>query len=166
MVSQCNKSHSRVDPASHVNYKFLTSAELKERLRSLHANVRSTTRKVDRLKKKLSEVIEQHGCQLDAESDCDMREIMKVNSQSIAEKYRRVFWEQQMKAASQNDARQMRWHPAMIKWCLYLRHRSSGAYETLRKTGCIYLPSQRTLRDYTHVAGSRMGFSKEVDMRC
>ena len=68
-----------------------------------------------------------------------------------------------MKAASQSDARQMRWHPAMIKWCLYLRYRSSGAYDMLRESGCLHLPSQRTLRDYTHVAGNRIGFSREVD---
>ena len=49
------------------------------------------------------------------------------------------------------------------RWCIYLRHRSSGAYETLRKSGCLNLPSQRTLRDYTHVVSSRMGFSREVD---
>ena len=57
----------------------------------------------------------------------------------------------------------MKWHPAMIKWYLYLRYRSSGAYEMLRRSGCLHLPSQRMLRDYTHVASSRMGFSKEVD---
>ena len=51
----------------------------------------------------------------------------------------------------------------MIKWCLYLRHRSSGAYETLRNSGCVALPSQRTLRDYTHYMTTTVGFSREVD---
>ena len=57
----------------------------------------------------------------------------------------------------------MRWHPLMIKWCLYLRHQSSGAYETLRNSGCVHLPSQRTLRDYTHYVHAASGFSNEVD---
>ena len=51
----------------------------------------------------------------------------------------------------------------MIKWALYLRHLSSKAYETMRKSGVIVLPSQRTLRDYTHFVQSRLGFSDEVD---
>ena len=46
---------------------------------------------------------------------------------------------------------------------LYLRHLSSSAYETLRDTGTIRLPSQRTFRDYTHHTKATVGFSKEVD---
>ena len=57
----------------------------------------------------------------------------------------------------------MRWHPLMIRWCLYLRHLSSKAYDTLRESGCIHLPSQRTLRDYSHCVDSGTGFSNEVD---
>ena len=51
----------------------------------------------------------------------------------------------------------------MIKWALYLRHQSGKAYETLRESGCIALPSQRTLRDYTYFLNSTMGFSDDVD---
>lgn len=41
--------------------------------------------------------------------------------------------------------------------------RSSGAYETLRSSGCLQLPSQRTLRDYTHYIEALPGFSTDVD---
>ena len=51
----------------------------------------------------------------------------------------------------------------MIKWCLYLRYKSSGAYKFLRESGCITLPSQHTLRDYTHVVKKTRGFSFEFD---
>ena len=37
----------------------------------------------------------------------------------------------------------------MIWRCLFLRHKSSGAYEALYKSGVLKLPSQRTLMDYT-----------------
>ena len=39
----------------------------------------------------------------------------------------------------------------------------AGAYELLRKSGCIQLPSQRTLRDYTHCFNNTPGFSVEID---
>ena len=42
-------------------------------------------------------------------------------------------------------------------------NRSSGAYETLRNSACVHLPSQRTLRDYTHYIQASTGFSNEVD---
>lgn len=61
------------------------------------------------------------------------------------------------------DARSMKWSPMMIRWCLYLRHLSSSAYETLRTSGALRLPSQRTLRDYTHFTKASCGFSPEVD---
>ena len=57
----------------------------------------------------------------------------------------------------------VRCHPTMIKWCLYLRHVSPKAYELLRTSAVIKLPSQLTLRDYTHYISSTSGFSSELD---
>ena len=51
----------------------------------------------------------------------------------------------------------------MIRWCIYLHHKSSKAYELLRKSNCINLPSQRTLRDYTHFVDSASGFTDDLD---
>lgn len=74
----------------------------------------------------------------------------------------RLFWQQQKEAAAR-PSRGRRWHPMMVKWCVYLKHQSSKAYDTLRDSGCILLPSQRTLRDYTNCVQARAGFSSEVD---
>ena len=53
----------------------------------------------------------------------------------------------------------------MIRWALYLHCRSSGAYETLQKSGVIALPSSRTLRDYRHLSStSSPGFSVTTDL--
>lgn len=62
-----------------------------------------------------------------------------------------------------NDRNCIRWHPLMIRWCLYLRHQSSKVYETLRDSGVLCLPSQRTVRDYSHCIKAEPGFSVEVD---
>ena len=35
----------------------------------------------------------------------------------------------------------------------------------LRQSGCIYLPSQRTLRDYTYFHSTTIGFSAQVDQQ-
>lgn len=53
----------------------------------------------------------------------------------------------------------------MIRFCLYLRHQSNKAYETLRQSGVISLPSQRTLRDYSHAITAKPGFSDAVDQQ-
>ena len=49
----------------------------------------------------------------------------------------------------------------MIRWCIYLRHQSQSAYETLRQY--ISLSSQRTLRHYTYHVRPMSGFSSDVD---
>ena len=63
-----------------------------------------------------------------------------------------LFWEQQTRANSLGSSKYMHWHPLIIKWCLYLRHLSGNkTYELLHDSRCVKLPSQRTLRDYTHI---------------
>jgi len=62
-----------------------------------------------------------------------------------------------------SDARQMRWHPTMIRMCLNIKLLSTSAYHALRTSGFLKLPSERTLRDYTHYIENSTGFSDAVD---
>ena len=70
-----------------------------------------------------------------------------------------IFWKQQNQATTVNGRQGMRWDPLMIRWCLYLRHLSSSAYEMIRSCHVLSLPSQRTLRDYTYYTTAKPGFS-------
>ena len=84
----------------------------------------------------------------------DLLEIMEKENSSVKDHFpngtfRRLFWEEQLKAAQVNDSRQMRWHPMVIRWCLNLKLLSSSAYHSFRTSGFIKLPSERTLRDYS-----------------
>ena len=63
------------------------------------------------------------------------------------------------------DSKSMCWHHVFIKRCLYLRHLSGRSYELLWESGCIHLPLQRTLRDYTHYIPAKVTFSAEVDQQ-
>jgi hypothetical protein len=51
----------------------------------------------------------------------------------------------------------------MIRWCLNLKLKSSGAYGALRSSGVLVLPSERTLRDYTHWIKADSGFVNAVE---
>lgn len=104
---------------------------------------------------------------LDDDLTSDLHQVMCEEEEQVKQAYpentfQQIFWQQQKKASSR-PGRGMRWHPLMIKWCIYLRHHSNKAYETLRDSKCIYLPSQRTLRDYTNCVKAADGFSPEVD---
>lgn len=123
---------------------------------------------LDRVKQKLALAIKDDSVEVDEPLHRDLEVIVAENAQSVAStfpenSFERLFWDQQNQALQAKDARNMKWHHVMIKWCLYLRHISGKAYETIRDSGCIKLPSQRTLRDYTHCVTSTAGFSADVD---
>ena len=159
---------NRTAPTSHVYYRYLSSPEKSERLSRLHQAARTAQRRVSRLTACLEEVAATVGETVDVAIHTDLQSVMKEGEPEIykrfpPESFCRIFWDQQKKAALASTPSAMRWHPFMIKWCLYLRHLSSSSYEALRKSGCVSLPSQRTLRDYTHYAKAEAGFSTAVD---
>ena len=57
---------------------------------------------------------------------------------------------------------QMRWHPFMIRFALNLKYASTAAYRAVQQSGIISLPSERTLRDYTHWVSIKDGPQIEV----
>ena len=161
-----HQSQSSVSPSSHVNYRYLSATELAVRLKHSQRQCRIASKHISRLQEKISKATVENGIVVDNQMHNGLLDIMCAETSEVYKKYKpdsfhHLFWKQQMEAATHQDARGMRWHPAMIRWCLHLRHRSSGAYEELR--GVLKLPSQRTLRDYTHYVKAATGFSTEVD---
>ena len=106
---------------------------------------------------------------LDEQTSTDLQKIILDEDQLNCSKFPEdsfpfIFWKQQRECLPKKGQlkKGIRWHPLMIKWCIYLKHQSSKAYETLRGSG-IALPSQRTLRDYSNAVKAGPGFSLEVD---
>jgi len=134
----------------------------------MQADKKITKLQVFRLAKKIAELSAANGVLLDNELHNDMKVMIEEATEEIEQTYQpnsfqRLFWEQQKKAGNFGDSRSMKWHPLVIKWCLYLQHQRSKSYKTLWKSGVIKLPSQWTLCDYTHYVGTKVGFSTEVD---
>ena len=50
-----------------------------------------------------------------------------------------------------------------MKWAMYLHHLSSKAYNTIRNSGILTLPSTQTLREYTHLSPTKVGFPVDVE---
>ena len=167
LLSRLGKFKDSSDPHSHTNYRYFSDSEKNARLKELHRENRNAKRRMAHLEEKLRERIEDEGEQMDKETSLDLKQIMEENNEQIETQYPRdsfmyLFWKQQREALGKKDLRGMRWHPMMIRWCLYLRHHSNKAYEVLRDAG-LFLPSQRTLRDYTYYTKSVTGFSSSVD---
>ena len=162
------KSEEKVEVSSHTNYRYLSSPEKKARLTNLHAKTKALTKQVDHLKKKINDLTALNGVNLEPTMDADIRDIISENDAAVDQSYpqdsfERLFWKQQKESMLLKNAKQMRWHPMLIKWCIHLHMLSSSCYNSLRSTGVIRLPSERTLRDYTNVIKAKSGFQLEVD---
>ena len=153
-------------PTSHVNYRYLSSSEKVQRLEHMKVMVRSARSRIAYLEKRIVAATEKEGVHIDTELHNDLIAIADDNQQHILNKYpegsfQQLFWKQQLQVVKSSKG--MRWHPCMIRWCIYLRHQSPRAYELLRASDCIKLPSQRILRDYTYHVTSSPGFSADID---
>ena len=160
------QSSNQAAPNRRSNYRYLSSPEKIQRLHQLRKNELAMKKKIDRLKAKLSKILEDESVVLDDDTSLDLRQIMEEEEPAVLDgspknSFQVMFWSQQ-KEALRKQKRNMRWHPMIIKWCIYLRHLSGKAYESLRESGCISLPSQHTLRDYTHCVKAEAGFSSQV----
>ena len=84
-----------------------------------------------------------------------------ISKQGKTTPFMELFWQQQKKLFT-CSARGARFHPAIIRFALSIAIKSPSAYEELRQSGIIRLPSRRTLSSYKNYIRPRPGFSREV----
>ena len=152
---------------SHTNIRYLNTPEKKSRIISTKKRAQVAENEVSKLQANIKELTENRGELVDNELHKDLLGLMNENSERINTIYpegsfANLFWKEQLKAASVKDPRQVRWHPLVIRWCLNLKLMSSSAYHATRTAGFIKLPSERTLRDYTHYFKHQSGYQLEV----
>ena len=122
---------------SHTNYRYLSSDDKTIRLRELSNVLKTSKNQIQYLKDKIDT---SKNITVSKEVHDNLMETMESYNNKISKDYPEhsfpsLFWQQQMQAASVKDSRAMKWHPLMIKWCLYLQHKSSGPYELVRDSG-------------------------------
>lgn len=152
--------------SSHTNNRYLNTPEKLAKVTNLRQRVRNAEVEISKLKDKVRNLIEKSEA-IDEGLHNDLSTIVNESTQEVHNSFpegtfRRVFWDQQIENAKKGDARQYRWHPLMIKWCLNLKLMSSAAYHAMRSSGFITLPSERTLRDYTNYIKCVPGYQQEV----
>lgn len=153
-----NKSaQDKENTNSHINHRFMSSESKNLRIKALKSELQKKTKALKRIESILQEHIRNEYVPVDDALHADLKAIMDkhVNLEDDDNEpgmnFSKIFWRQQCQAFSKKCAKSVRWHPLVVKWCLYLHHKSSGAYETLRNSGLIRLPSGRTLRDYRYI---------------
>ena len=99
---------------------------------------------------------------LSPDSHIDMEDIMKnILKDGSAGEFKLLLESQIRNNKSDLDARQRRWDPKVISICLGILLRSPQAYQTLKDSELLTLPSRRTLQYYKNVVKQKPGFSSE-----
>ena len=151
-----------------VSNSLLRTPQMRQKFRRLANERKVSLQRIRRMAQKVALFADTNGVEVPPDQHDDFIGIFKSNGASVEESFpegsfRRVFWDQQLKSAKLKGSRGMRWHPLLIRWALNLRMKSSGAYHAMRTAGFITLPSERTLRDYTHVFENKVGFQFDVN---
>lgn len=180
-----NSTSSNVgDPRGHANYHYLRTPQKEACLKQRCTQAKIHQLHIKRRKDLLESAIEQRGIEVDDSLHDDLHITMEESSSDVASGFFPTHLLEAAAASSSSEKLKVyevgacndkvsinctRSVPLIgcecIWWCLYLRHLSSSAYETLRKTGVLSLPSQRTLQDYTYYTEAPPGFSLGVDQQ-
>ena len=86
--------------------------------------------------------------EVDEATSTDLENILSANTGKMTRQMK-VFWQEQKKNLSMS-CKGNRWQPYVIRIARMLHSQSSSAYRSLRNTGVLQLPSEKTLRDYSH----------------
>ena len=158
-------SDQRTAHDSRTNICHLNEEEVIKRLQNTQTAKKNAQQNVHRLKAKLQKLIERDGIALNEKDANDINDLCKNLRGELKSKFGegsflRVLWEQQMQYHRCKDKCGIRWHPLIIRFALNLKYLSSNAYKAVK--GFISLPSERTLRDYTHWTEFKAGSSAAV----
>ena len=128
MLSRQKKEDDPCAANSHVNFRYLNfrylnTPEKLQCMRNLTQLVRAKDEIISDLQKKVDSVLRADSVMVDESTHNDLLAIMSAQKDvGSGENFSSIFWQQQLKAAKLKKKNGMRWHPAMIRWCLYLHH--------------------------------------------
>lgn len=134
--------------------QIIANSELVLRLKNVHEHNTKLTLRTKALQKKAMDCIESDGIILSEVESTDIENVMELHTSNGTDlesnMFQKLLWEQQKQYNALNRKRQMKWHPLIIRFALSLHYASRSAYSFVAESGFLSLPSERTLRDYTH----------------
>ncbi|XP_052130258.1 uncharacterized protein LOC113209909 [Frankliniella occidentalis] len=171
----CSPSGRVKTPKKNKPNKDLSTPERKARMERLCKTIKNVKRQNQRLREKLSKLIDEEGVEVDEEMDQYLVDIASdpetidriekgvpggIENREESVDFLKIFFEQQLKARKLQHKSGMRWHPLLIRFALHVRETSASAYRELR--GFLELPSERTLFDYSHIYKIQEGCHSDI----
>ena len=122
---------------------------------------------IRRLKAKIENWVNTTSVEIQDDLAKDVAETLEKHADAVKEtfpegSFQRLFWDQQMSVTRAKGPTGRRWHPIIIRLAMNLKMQSSSAYRSLRTSGFLVLPSERTLNDYVHFYDCSAGCHKDL----
>ncbi|XP_052130987.1 uncharacterized protein LOC127751445 isoform X2 [Frankliniella occidentalis] len=146
-------------PKLHTANKYLTEEQMLTKLADQANTINTANRKISHMTERMQLMLTKSGVNLDNDLSDNLTELLESGQMTEAKS---VFLQQQVKASQKKNMVGMRWHPTMIRFALAIHLTSPAAYELMRDTGMLKLPSGRTLFDYSHVKPVQEGIDQYV----
>ena len=148
--------------------KLITPAKLKAPLAATDKSRIGAALKAERLKcqqttaelNKMKLELQRNSVQIDEQLSNDFTKILSDAKEVTP--FMNLFWQQQKEMFKVGNRKNVRFHPMIIRYCLSLYLKSKAAYEELRNSGVLVLPSSRTLIDYKNHITPKVGFSNDI----
>ena len=152
-------------PSIRTRNDRLSTSQLRAKATLLQAQKRALLRKNRIMKEKIAQMIKAEGVPLVHQQDVLLRKVFEESDCSSIESSTpaSLLWKQHDESLKKGKA--MRWHPAIIRFCIALRSKSSSAYNLIRESGFLQLPHPTTLHPYSHFATPASGFNSDLVLR-
>ena len=111
---------------------FVSPTRLVSTVHSQRAENKSLRLENAALNKRLKEALSKNTLAVDTNLNDDLVTIFKDIPDQKVPPFMKLFWEEQQKYLCTKDKSQLRYHPAIIKFCLSIAAKSSAAYDQLR----------------------------------
>ena len=151
-----------VNLSSHHRNDLLTRSALESKVKKLREEKKHLKRKRDEMTDDINNILRAQGVNVASSLGQSFSEILcpdEIGKTLEEGTPMRLLWEQQMEFQKVKDPRRMRWHPAMIRWCIAVHAKSPSAYRTIRNSKFLCLPHEATLRDYTQFTQATIGIN-------
>ena len=140
----------------------LTTRQLHEKVSLLQKERRNLKRRGVVLQEKISSMINQEAVLVTDLQDGELKAALnqcdvELTDTLVKDSPAFLLWKQQKESTLKG--KQMRWHPAVIRWCIALQSKFTAAYNLMRQSGFLKLPHPGTLHSYTHFANPTTGFN-------
>ena len=164
---QRNQMKTPNTPASSsTRNDFLKPAQLKDKLDDMKRQNRNLRYQNETLQAQIKAMHEKEAIEVSDEAQETLLQkafveveddIKEINNDAF-----HLLYEEQKKALKVKDGRQIRWHPAIIRFCIALYNKSKSAYNLIRDSPFLALPHQSTLKKYMKFTTPQNGINADV----